>query len=304
MVNTIARPLLASGDLVALVSPAGPLAADERLADAIAHAEGLGLRARPGAHVLGRNGFLAGTDEQRAADFNDALRDPEIRGVLAVRGGYGTTRILERIDYDALRRDPKVVLGYSDLTAPLNALYQRTGVVTYHGPVAALSSFSPNETAWLRRAIFDAPPLGILEAPNARALVAGTARGRLAGGNVSLISAMVGTPYAIDFDGAIVFIEEVDEPPYRVDRMLTQLLASGALRSCAGIVVGECRNCDSEFADGSKQTRLADVIAERLGDLGVPLLDGATFGHIDEQWTLPIGVTATLDVDARRLIVD
>lgn len=304
MTNTIARPFLKPGDLVALISPAGPLAADERLAEAIAHVEQLGLRARPGKHALARNGFLAGTDEQRAADFNDALRDPEIRGVVAVRGGYGTTRILDRIDYQALRRDPKVVLGYSDLTAPLNALYQRTGVVTYHGPVAALSSFSPNEVAWLRRAIFDAPPLGALDAPNARALVAGTARGRLAGGNLSLLSAMVGTPYAVDFDGAIVFIEEVDEPPYRVDRMLTQLLASGALRSCAGIVVGECRNCDTEFADGSKQTRLADVVVERLSGLGVPLLDGATFGHIDEQWTLPIGVTAVLDADARRLVVE
>ncbi len=304
MVNTIARPHLKSGDLVALVSPAGPLAADERFADAVAHVEQLGLRVRPGKHALARNGFLAGTDEQRASDLNDALRDPEIRGVFALRGGYGTTRILDRIDYDALRRDPKVVLGYSDLTAPLNALCQRTGVVTYHGPVAALSSFSPNETTWLRRAIFDAPPLGVLEAPNARALVPGTARGRLAGGNLSLISAMIGTPYAVDFEGAVVFIEEVDEPPYRVDRMLTQLLSSGALRSCAGIVFGECRNCDIEFADGSKQTRLADVIAERLSGLGVPLLDGATFGHIDEQWTLPIGITATLDVNGRRLTVD
>lgn len=304
MVNVISRPLLKPGDSVALVSPAGPLAQDEQLAHAVAQVERLGLRARPGKHALARNGFLAGTDEQRAADLNDALRDPEIRGVFALRGGYGTTRLLERIDYAALRRDPKVVLGYSDLTAPLNAMYARTGVVTYHGPVVALSSLSPNETAWLRRAIFDAPPLGTLEAPNARALVSGTARGRLAGGNLSLISAMVGTPFAIDFDGAIVFIEEVEEPPYRIDRMLTQLLASGALRSCAGIVVGECRNCDAEVADGSKQTRLADVIAERLCGVGVPLLDGATFGHIEEQWTLPIGATATLDVEARRLIVD
>lgn len=302
--NTISRPRLQAGDAVALISPAGPLSSGELIESAVERVEALGLRARVGAHASARSGFLAGTDEQRVGDFNAALRDPEIRGVLALRGGYGTTRILDRLDYDALRRDPKVVLGYSDLTAPLNALHARTGVVTYHGPVVALSSLSPNETAWLRRAVFDAPPLGALESPNARTLASGTARGRLAGGNLSLVAAMVGTPYAIDFEGAIAFFEDVDEPPYRMDRMLTQLLASGALNACAGIVIGECRNCDAgPDVDGSPRGSLREVLDDRLGNLGVPVLDGATFGHIEEQWTLPIGVVATLDVDAKRLTV-
>ena len=298
----IVPPALRAGDVVALIAPAGPLASRVDLDTAIARVEALGLRPRLGDHVMGRHGYLAGTDLERAADLNAALRDPSVRGIFAVRGGYGTTRILDAVDYAALRNDPKVLLGYSDLTALLNACTARAGVVTFHGPVVAVSPFGADEVAWLRRALFDGEPLGTLHVPGGTALRAGRATGRLAGGNLSLLAALAGTPYAIDCAGAIVVLEEIDEAPYRIDRMLTQLRASDALRRCAGIVLGTFAGCDAPD-DADPERRLAFVFADRLGDLGVPVLSGAPIGHAGEQWTLPIGAPATLDAGSRTLSV-
>jgi len=296
-------PSLRPGDAVALIAPAGPLASAAELDVAIARVEALGLRAVPGDRVLARRGYLAGTDAERAADLNAALRDPDVRGIFAVRGGYGTTRLLDLVDYDALRADPKVLLGYSDLTALLGACSARAGVVTFHGPVVALSPFGPDEIGWLRRAVLSDAPVGTLAAPEGRALVPGRARGRLAGGNLSLMAALVGTPYAIDCAGAIVFLEEIDEAPYRIDRMATQLRASGALRGCAGIVLGTFAGCDPG-EDAEPERRLAHVLADRFGDLGVPVLSGAPIGHDGDQWTLPVGAFATLDAGDGTLAVE
>jgi muramoyltetrapeptide carboxypeptidase len=296
----IRPPALRAGDTVALIAPAGPLASPAELDLAVARVEALGLRVRLGEHVLARRGFLAGTDAERVADLNGALRDPVVRGIFAVRGGYGTTRLLEAVDYDALRADPKTLLGYSDLTALLNACAARAGVVTYHGPVAAFSSFGAAETAWLRRAVFAHEPIGTLRIDGPRAIVGGRAAGRLAGGNLSLVAALVGTPHAIDCSGAILFLEEVEEAPYRIDRMLTQLRASGDLRACAGIVLGTFSSCDAAD-DAEPERRLAHVVVDRLGDLGIPVLQGAPIGHEGEQWTLPIGARAELDAAAGTL---
>ncbi len=298
------RPhMLREGDVVALVAPAGPLTSDEELrrAENVVRSLGLEPRIMPGAAL--RLGYLAGTDEQRSADFNDALRDPQVRGIFALRGGYGTMRILDRVDYDAIRRDPKVILGYSDLTALLNAITQRTGVITFHGPVAALSDFTENEVAWLRAAVMSAEPLGALHVPNAGVLRAGTAQGRIAGGNLSLITALLGTPHEIDVSDALLVIEEVDEAPYRIDRMLTQLRLNGAFTRVAGIIAGGFTNCDVSDDHRYAGLRLADVVTDRLSDLGVPVLLDLPIGHIDEQWTLPLGATAMLDAGARTLTI-
>jgi muramoyltetrapeptide carboxypeptidase len=294
---------LRHGDVVALVAPAGPLASLEELqrAEDVVRSLGLVPRVMPGASL--KLGYLAGTDEQRAGDFNAAIRDPQVRAVFALRGGYGTMRILDRLDYDAIRRDPKVILGYSDLTALLNVITQRTGVVTFHGPVAALSDFTDNEVAWLRAAVLSSAPLGTLNVPNARVLRGGVAQGRLAGGNLSLITALLGTPHEIDVAGAILVIEEVDEAPYRIDRMLTQLRLNGALARVAGIVAGGWTNCDVPEDHRYAGLRLADVLADRLQDLGVPVLLGLPVGHIDEQWTLPLGATVLLDAGAHTLTI-
>lgn len=277
------------------MAPAGPLKSDDEFERAQQIVRTLGLVPRIGTFAKASElGYLAGTDEQRAADFNEAARDPRVRGIFALRGGYGTMRILEKIDYKALARDPKVVLGYSDLTALLNAITQRTGLLTFHGPVAALSQFTALETQALRAAVMSAEPLGALQAPEAQTLIGGVARGRLAGGNLSLIAALLGTPYEINTRGALLVLEDVDESPYRIDRMLTQLRMSGALSRAAGIIAGGWTNCG--VTD--------ELLRDRLGDLGIPVLTETLIGHIDEQWTLPIGARATLDANARTLTIE
>ncbi len=286
---------LREGDTVALIAPAGPLSSEEEFVRAEQAVRSLGLVPRVARNARERRGYLAGSDEQRAADFNEAARDPAVRGIFALRGGYGTMRILDAIDYAALAGDPKVVLGYSDLTALLNAIAQRTGLVTFHGPVAALSEFSENETAWLRAAVMSAKPIGALQCAQGAAIVAGSATGRICGGNLSLVTALLGTPYEIDTTDALLTIEEVDEAPYRVDRMLTQLRLSGALHRAAGILVGRCARCDVDENHAYAAMPLAQTLADRLGDLGVPVLSDLPIGHDGEQWTLPIGLPARME---------
>lgn len=284
------------------MAPAGPLASDEEFARAQSVLRLLGFVPRLGKHAKARDGYLAGSDEQRAEDFNEAARDPGVRAIFALRGGYGTMRILQSIDYDALAGDPKVVLGYSDLTALLNTITQKTGLVTFHGPVAALSPFTQRETAWLYNAVMRTQPIGELSSPQAAALVAGNAQGRLAGGNLSLITALLGTPYEIDPTDCILVIEEVDEAPYRIDRMLTQLRLSGALSRVRGVLVGTCKNCDVDEDHPYGAMPLARMLRDRLGDLGVPVLTNLPIGHAGEQWTLPIGLDARIEGD--RLFFD
>lgn len=263
----------------------------------------LGLVPLPGANAAQKRGYLAGSDADRAADFNAAARDKNVRGIFALRGGYGTMRILDAIDYAALQADPKVLLGYSDLTALLNAVTRKTGLVTFHGPVAALSEFTDDEVRWLKAAIMNPHPMGEMRDDSARMLTGGTAHGRIVGGNLSLIAALEGTPYAIDTNGAILLIEEVEEAPYRIDRMLTQLRLSGALQRCAGIIGGGWTNCDVAEDHVYAGMRLHEVLQDRLGDLGIPVLLDVPSGHIDQQWTLPIGAHATLEASSRTLTI-
>ncbi|MGZ3522781.1 MAG: S66 peptidase family protein [Vulcanimicrobiaceae bacterium] len=300
----IRPPALHPGDVVALVAPAGPLASADELSRACDVVRELGFEPRLSQNAGRRDGYLAGSDDERASDFNDAASDPAVRGIFALRGGYGTMRILDRINYDALRDDPKVVLGYSDLTALLNAITARADLVTFHGPVAALSAFTPSVVDSLRRAICVPEPLGAIPMPETEIIAGGQVRGRLAGGNLSLIASLIGTRYAVTMRDSLLFFEEVDEAPYRVDRMLTQLRLSGALLDAAGVLVGQCRNCDVDENHVYAQMPLSRVFHDRLGDLGVPVLAGASFGHIEEQWTIPIGATATLDADTRTLQVE
>ena len=299
--SALLAPALRRGDAVALVAPAGPLASEEEFARAEQVVRSLGLEPRIGAHAHAKRGYLAGTDPERAADFNAAARDPQIRGIFALRGGYGTMRILDALDYDALARDPKVVLGYSDLTALLNAITQRTGLVTFHGPVAALSQFTQNEIGWLARAVMQAEPIGELTASGARVIRGGSAEGVLRGGNLSLVASLLGTPYEIDTSGAIVVLEEVEEAPYRIDRMLTQLRLSGALKKAAGIALGTCANCDVGPDHPYAAMPLDAALRDRLGDAGIPVVSELPIGHAGEQWTLPIGLHARMDERGLRI---
>jgi muramoyltetrapeptide carboxypeptidase len=291
--------MLRRGDLVGMVTPASPLEPGE-IAQGVAHMEALGLRVRVGAFANAHDGFLAGTDEQRASDFNAMARDPHVRAIVAFRGGYGTMRILDALDYDALRRDPKVVLGFSDITAILNAVTRRSGIVTFHGPVAARdTSYDAVTRSAVARALMQPEPIGVLSAPGIRTLVRGRARGPLAGGNLSLVAALTGTPYAIAAAGAVLFLEETNEEPYRVDRMLTQLRLAGTLEAANGVVFGQCTHCEATGDSGS----IESVLSDRIGGVGRPAIAGVPVGHIEDQWILPIGISAELDADARTLTV-
>ncbi len=290
-------PRLRAGDRVGLISPASPLA-DGEIEKGISHIRSLGLEPVLGNFVGAQDGYLAGSDEERAGDFNRMARDPSIRGIIAMRGGYGTMRILDALDYAAIAADPKVVMGFSDLTAILNAVARRSAVVTFHGPLAARESqFDSVTREYVKRVCMSAQPIGTLRAPHAVALRAGRARGPIAGGNLSLVSSLVGTPWAPAFRDALLLLEETGEEPYRIDRMLTQLRLAGALQASRGVLFGACTHCEPK---GPSQT-VDQVLADRLGGLDKPVLAGVPVGHIPEQWVLPIGLEGVLDASALTL---
>lgn len=293
-------PPLAPGARVALVAPAGPLRGEPDVERGVANARAFGWEPVVGAHVLRRRGYFAGHDAERLADLNAALADRTIDGVWCLRGGYGAMRLLPALDLAPLARRPKALVGFSDITALHAAARLRTGLVTFHGPVARnpLAALSARS---LRAAVV-AQENGCGAAPGARVLRAGRATGTLAGGNLALLAALAGTPHAPRFDGAILVLEDVNEAVYRVDRMLRQLRLAGMLDGCRAIVFGHCTSCPAESDDGART--LDEVLDELAAELGVPCLAGVPVGHIDEQWTIPLGATATLDAAACRLDVE
>lgn len=299
-------PRLRPGDTVGLVNPAGATWSPLDVDIVRETFEALGLKVRVGGHVLDRHGYLAGRDQDRADDVNRMFGDREVRGVVCIRGGWGCARLLPLVDYDAVRRDPKVLLGYSDITALHTALHARTGLVTFHGPVG-ISRWSRFNVEWLRRVVFGAEAVTFendkefdpeqtlaLRENRTRVLTPGVARGRLLGGNLTVLSAIVGSGFLPDFTGCVLFLEDVEEAPYRIDRMLTQLALAGILGRAAAVVFGNCTGCTPGTGYGS--LTLDDVLVEHLKPLGIPAWHGAQIGHIDEQFTLPVG--AEVEVDA------
>ncbi len=274
---------LHEGDRVALVAPASP-PSDEGIARALDNVRALGFEPVLGRHSRASNEYLAGSDDERATDLNTALNDSSIRAIVALRGGYGVMRILDRIDYDALARDPKVVMGFSDITALLNAFAQRSEVATLHGPVAS-SQLSEATFARTRFALTIAQPLEPLRATTTTGK--GRVRGRVCGGNLALVAHLCGTPFAVDMNDAIVALEDVNEAPYRVDRMLTQLRLAGPLAHAAAFALGDIP--------------AADRAARELADLGRPVIGGLRFGHIEDALPFPIGLAAELDAGVATL---
>ncbi len=290
-------PMLRKGDSVGLIAPASPLT-DAEIERGVENIRSLGLQPVLGSSVSAGDGYLAGGDAVRAADFNRMARDSRIRAIIALRGGYGTMRILDDLDYSAIARDPKVIMGFSDITAILNAVAHRSAVVTFHGPLAAKESVFDDVTrGYFERACMSPDPIGALHAPGASVVTEGRARGRIAGGNLSLVASLMATPYEVPVRGALLVLEDVDEEPYRIDRMLTQLRLSGAIKAATGVIFGACTHC---AASGPSMTA-QEVLEDRLGRLGVPVLTGVPVGHIPEQWVLPIGLEAVLDASTRTL---
>jgi len=293
---------LRPGARVHLVAPAGPLP-EGGIERAVERVVALGWEPVLGRHAAGLWRYLAGTDEERLADLQEAIDDPEGDAIWCLRGGYGTMRLLPRLDLAPLRLRPRPLVGYSDNTA-LHLAAARHGVISFHGPHPAAAEVDPFSLELLRHLLSEPDPMGTLPLPPGfpapgPGLVPGIAEGPLVGGNLSLLAATVGTPYQLRARGAILFLEEVGEPAYRIDRLLSQLLLSGALEGVAGIAVGAISDCPD---DGSPEIPTPDeVVLDRLGSLGVPLACGLPFGHVPRSWTLPVGVRARLDADCGEL---
>ncbi len=303
---------LRAGDTVGLVAPSSYVFETWRIDDAVARLEALGLKAKLGRYVRGRHGYMAGTDKERLEDLHSMFGDPGVAGVFCLGGGYGTPRLLDGLDYELIRKNPKIFLGYSDITGLHLAITKKAGLVTFHGPVA-MSALPPWTLGYLRKALFVPEPIGDLTNPPEEDPLApafplhtvspGKARGPIAGGNLTLISATMGTPYEIGTKGRILFLEDTGEAPYRVDRMLTQLKLAGKLSEAAGIVWGTCTDCTPAKSSFEINLSLSELLEEILGGLGKPVLAGLVFGHTKEKPTIPIGVEAELDAGAKRVTI-
>ena len=306
---------LEPGDVIGVCCPASPPPEPQNLDRGLAALERMGFRTRVAPYARARHGFLAGSDRQRAADLMRLFADRRVKAIFCLRGGYGASRILDRLDYRRIREQPKILLGYSDITALHCALLKRAGLISFHGPMLnsdLIREPVPEFTAQsLWRTLMQAEPAGALRgslpAPEGDVTVirAGVAEGRLVGGNLALLAALVGTPYLPTFRQRILFLEDIEEAPYRVDRMLTQLLSAGLLQTVAGVAVGVMRNCLDPRRDQFNEYRqtVMDVLRERLAPLRVPVVADLPFGHVPVNATLPVGVRARLDGRRGDLVV-
>lgn len=306
---------LRPGDTIGLITPSAYVADPDRMLLAERTLAHFGLKARLGRNVRKKSGYVGGSAEERAADVHEMFANPEIKGIFAIRGGYGAAHLLDRLDYGLIARNPKVFAGYSDITALHLALHGKTGLVTFHGPVT-LSRFTEYTQKHFRSVLFETKALGTVSNPPdtnplrpahlTRAVRPGRATGPLIGGNLTLIASTMGTPYEMDTRGRILFIEDVGEEPYSIDRMLTQLKLSGKLDAAAGIVWGECSGCRPRQFEPSFESTFStgEVVDNILGGLRIPVLSGLVIGHTDDQLTLPLGIRATLDADAATLTLE
>ena len=306
----IKPPRLRPGDLVGLIAPGGY--ADDRLIEkAVQNIEALGLRVKVGTYIRAVHGNYAGSSQQRLADLHAMFLDPEVKMIWPIRGGSGCISLLSKLDYGMIRRHPKILLGYSDITALHLAIYNKTGLVTFHGPVAS-STLADYPREHMMAVLCDPQPsYTIPMAPeNAlkaetmphfgiRTLTSGTATGPLLGGNLSIVAALCGTPYAADFRKGLLFLEEVDEAPYRLDRWMTQLDLSVGFANAAGVMMGICEDCAPE--EGRRSLSLDETFEQHLKPLTVPAVTGYSIGHIRHQFTIPVGVRARLDTAAQTV---
>jgi muramoyltetrapeptide carboxypeptidase len=297
---------------VAVVAPASAPPNPQAIDQGIAVLERLGFKPKPGRNVRKRLGFLAGTDRERAADLMNAFLDPRVRAIFCVRGGYGSSRLLPFLDYQAIRKNPKILIGYSDITSLHCALLKECNLVSFHGPMLNSDLIRPDfpdfSLSSLMRVVTQPGPFGSVrgggrDRKEISVLRPGKAAGRLLGGNLTLLCSLLATPWQPDFRGAILFFEDLDEAPYRFDRMLTQLLNAGLLQQVAGIAIGINKNCLDPKAKKSREYRqtLEDVFRDRLLPLRVPVVSGIPFGHVARVCTLPLGVRALLDANGGDL---
>ncbi|AQG78968.1 S66 peptidase family protein [Spirosoma montaniterrae] len=303
-VSTVKPLRLKPGDTVGLACPAAPAYSREQVQVTIESLAALGLKTKLAPHFYDRYGYLAGHDADRAADLNALFADPTVHMVMAMHGGWGCARLLPLLDYDLMRRNPKLLIGYSDITALLLSIYAKTGLATLHGPEGA-ATWNAYTVDWFRRVLMNGEAVTFQNPAEKSDLLAqtkdriwtiqsGTARGQLVGGNLTVLCHLVGSPYLPDWRGKLLFIEDVGEDVYSMDRMLTHLKLAGILGQVAGVVFGKCTRCDAG-SGGYGSLTLEDVLTEHIGPLNIPAYAGAMIGHIADKFTIPLGINAELD---------
>lgn len=290
------------GETIGLISPAGFIE-ERHLEEAIENLEELGFRVKYNKEIKRRYGYLAGSDSLRAADLNKMFADKNVDAIFTIRGGYGCARMLDLVDYELIKENPKIIIGYSDITSLLYAIYKKTNLVCFHGPVGT-STFNdysvnnlknilvtPDETYTMTNLLEDKKKI--------KTINHGKAVGELIGGNLSIVVSMIGTKYDIDSKGKIIFLEDIGEEPYRIDRMLTQMKLAGKFDNCAGVALGVFRRCeiDKEDPEFEESLTLQQVFDDVFSDLKIPVVYGLSFGHIENKFTLPFGIKAELDAD-------
>ncbi len=302
--NKIKPSRLKPGDTLGLIAPGSYISEDE-LKDSIENLEKLGYKVIYDERILSKTGYLAGDDKARAEELNSMFANSKVDGIICARGGYGCARILPMLDYNLIKNNPKILIGYSDITALLNGIYAETGLITFHGPVG-ISSFNEFSVTYFNEVlVHPEKDLILISAKNedekekteVQTIVSGKAQGELVGGNLSVLNSLIGTKYDFNGEGKIIFLEEIGEEPYRIDRMLTQLIQSGKFEKASGIAMGVFKNCEPKEKDPSFSTSfsLMEVLFDRLSNLNIPVIYGLSFGHIKNKFTLPVGIKAELD---------
>lgn len=291
---------LKKGDCIGIVSPASPIADAGRIEAGVRYLESLGYRTVVGGNVGKSDGYLAGTDEERAADLHTMFTDKRIKAILCLRGGYGTPRLLSLLQYSLIARHPKILVGYSDITALQLALWRKCRLVTFHGPMPGVemaTGMDPFTEEFFWRTVTTTRKMGSILLPSGtrpETLAPGTASGRLLGGNLSLVSSLTGTAYQPDFKNAILFLEEIHEEPYRIDRMLTHLRNAGVFKKVAGMLLGRFVDC-VPVDPSTPSIPLERVLHDAAASSGKPVLAGLPFGHVPRKMTLPVGLAVRLN---------
>lgn len=294
----IKPPALKPGDTIAISSPAGAVWDESSITRFASIIESLGFKVKLGQTLKEKWGYLAGSDELRAKELNTFFADKEVKAIFCQKGGWGCARLLDKLDYQLIKKNPKVIMGFSDITSLLIAIYSKTGVVTFHGPVGN-SGWNDFSVDYIKRVLMKKEAVQFVypekDDDKPYTLNSGKAKGRLMGGNLAVLTGIIGSAYLPHWKNKILFLEDVEEEPYEIDRMLTQLKLAGVLSQISGFVFGKCSKCVAE--EPFKAFTLKEVLEQHIKPLGIPAFYGAMIGHIENKYTVPLGVEAEVDAD-------
>jgi muramoyltetrapeptide carboxypeptidase len=294
-IKPIRPPRLEPGDTIGIVAPAGPFD-PEKFMQGETVLKNMGFRICYDEGIFQSHGFLAGTDTRRADQLNRLFADPSVQAIICARGGYGSMRILPLLDFETIRANPKIFIGFSDISALLAALYEQSGLITFHGPmVTSLADATEKTISAMKMALTSDGPFELIP-EDGKTIRPGMCSGILAGGNLTTLCHLLGTPYAPNFNGKILLLEDVGEVTYRIDRMLTQMKLAGSLNGIAGLILGAFKKC-------GKMNEIVEIFDNIFHDADIPILAGFDIGHGKTNLTVPIGLNATLDTDKKRLYV-